>query len=87
MPAAKAYRATTKGRFNVDIQTPSGQMVKDNNWKKQANPEANLHQLKRDERDKQLLLKRRNERIQKERNLDLEIQKVNQGVVVISDFS
>lgn len=48
-------------------------MLRDNDWKKRANPEANSHMKSRDERDKHLLLKRRNERLQKERNLDLEI--------------
>ena len=47
-PQAKPVRSKTKGRFYVQMKTPSEQFVVDKTWKGIANPIANQEEKRRD---------------------------------------
>lgn len=69
-PPPKPVRSTTKGRFAMPIATPSELFVKDKYSEQKANPTAWEEARKREQWDKKMLEKKRNQKILKDKLIE-----------------
>lgn len=69
-PPEKQIRSCTKGRFQVPIKTSSDHFVVDKAWERKANEDAFKEHKRRELWDKNMLEKKRNQKLLKDRLIE-----------------